>query len=91
MGSGCLIEGEWGRGIVNFLPLKRGAYQREEAYLTGGFDIGFTVYFTTIAGVKKIIRKFFVAVPLYKGLPLYSLLTKIYFFNVTFLMLSQRN
>ena len=79
-----MIEGEWGRGIVNFLPLKRGAYQREEAYLTVGFDIGFTVYFTIIE-VKKIIPRFFyMVVPLYKGLPLYSLLTKKIFFSVTF-------
>ena len=45
MGSGCLIEGG-------------GANQREGGYLTGGFNIGFTVYFTIIE-VKKIIRRFF--------------------------------
>ena len=79
MGSGCLIEGG-------------GANQREGAYLTGGFNIGFMAYFTIIE-VKKIIRRFFI--PLYKGPPLYSLLTKKYFFSVTFAgslwQISQRN
>ena len=92
MGSGCLIEG---RGGINFLPLKRGGLLEGGAYLTGGFNIGFTVYFTIIE-VKKIIRRFFyMVVPLYKGLPLYSLLTKKIFFSVTFAgslwRISQRN
>ena len=48
MGSGCLIEGGGG------------ANQREGGYLTGGFNIGFTAYFTIIE-VKKIIRRFFIS------------------------------
>ena len=48
-----------GGGGINFLPLKRGGGLLEGgAYLTGGFNIGFTVYFTIIE-VKKIIRRFF--------------------------------
>ena len=52
------------------------------AYLTGGFNIGFTVYFTIIE-VKKIIRRFFISrfhCIYHKGLPLYSLLTNKYRF-----------
>ena len=37
-----------------------GANQREGGYLTGGFNIGFTAYFTLIE-VKKIIRRFFIS------------------------------
>ena len=47
-------EGGGGGLLTNFLSLKRGAY------LTGGFNIGFTVYFTIIE-VKKIIRRFFIS------------------------------
>ena len=53
-------------------------------YLTGDFNIGFTVYFTIIE-VKKIIRRFFIwrfHCIYNKGLPLYSLLTKKYFLCV---------
>ena len=57
MGSGCFIQGG---GLINFLPLKRGGGLLEGgAYLTGGFNIGFTVYFTIIE-VKKIIRRFLI-------------------------------
>ena len=47
MGSGCLIEG--------------GGLSEGGGYLTGGFNIGFTAYFTIIE-VMKIIRRF-----LYRG------------------------
>ena len=42
-------------GLINFLPLKRGALLEG-----GGFNIGCTVYFTIIE-VKKIIRRFFIS------------------------------
>ena len=41
------------------LDRRGGANQREGGYLTGGFNIGFTVYFTIIE-VKKIIPRFFI-------------------------------
>ena len=43
--------GGGGGELINFFPLKRGR--------GGGFNIGFTVYFTIIE-VKKIIRRFFI-------------------------------
>ena len=36
------------------------AYQREGVICLGGFNIGFTAYFTIIE-VKKIIRRFFIS------------------------------
>ena len=42
-------------GLINFLPLKRG-----DLLEGGGFNMGFTVYFTIIE-VKKIIRRFFIS------------------------------
>ena len=38
-GGGALIQ----REVINFLPLKRGAFQREEAYLSGGLNRGVKV------------------------------------------------
>ena len=52
-----------GGGLINFLPRKRGkggGLLEGGAYLTRGFNIGFTVYFTIIE-VKKIIRRFFMS------------------------------
>ena len=49
-----------GGAPINFLPLKRGGLLEGGAYLTEGFNIGFTVYFTIIE-VKKIIRRFFIS------------------------------